>query len=227
MTGARPRWTGRSLDGEREWGVTALQAVEEMDAGPIWGSRTFPIDPTEPPRKSSLYSGPVADAAIELVHEIVVKAADPAFVPAPLDYRRPDVRGRLRPTMRQSDREFSWSDPTATIVRRIRAADGSPGVRTTLAGTAGVGVRRPPRSGAPRASRATSCAAATARCSSAPATATIWIGHVRRAGPAGAEAAGHHGAARSAGAAYRWRSPAADDTGTGRSATGAAARSAC
>ena len=31
-------------DGAPEWGVTALQAVEEMDAGPIWGTRTFPID---------------------------------------------------------------------------------------------------------------------------------------------------------------------------------------
>ena len=69
------------VDGEREWGVTALQAVEEMDAGPIWGSRTVPIDPTEPPRKGNLYCGPVADAAIELVHEIVGKATDPAFVP--------------------------------------------------------------------------------------------------------------------------------------------------
>ncbi len=35
---------------------------------------------------------------------------------------------RCEPT----DRQFSWSDDTATIVRRIRAADGSPGVRTTL-----------------------------------------------------------------------------------------------
>ena len=26
--------------GETRWGVTALQAVEEMDAGPIWGSRS-------------------------------------------------------------------------------------------------------------------------------------------------------------------------------------------
>ena len=115
------------IDGEPAWGVTALQAVEEMDAGPIWATRTFPLDPAEPPRKSALYNGPVADAAIELVHEVVAKAADPAFVPEPLDYRRPDVRGRLRPTMRQADREFSWSDPTATILRRIRAADGSPG----------------------------------------------------------------------------------------------------
>ena len=118
-------------DGASRWGVTALQAVEEMDAGPIWGTRTFPID-GDPPVKSSLYNGPVADAAIELIGEVVDKAADPAFEPEPLDERRPDVIGRLRPAMRATDRHFSWCDDTATIVRRIRAADGSPGVRTTL-----------------------------------------------------------------------------------------------
>ena len=41
---------------EPSWGVTALQAVEEMDAGPIWGYRTFTL-PADPPRKSSLYNG--------------------------------------------------------------------------------------------------------------------------------------------------------------------------
>jgi putative two-component system hydrogenase maturation factor HypX/HoxX len=117
--------------GESRWGVTALQAVEEMDAGPIWGTRAIDLAPTAM-RKSSLYNGPVADAAIELIHEVVAKAADPAFQPEPLDYRQPDVVGRLRPAMRLADREFSWSDPTDTILRRIRAADGSPGARTTL-----------------------------------------------------------------------------------------------
>jgi putative two-component system hydrogenase maturation factor HypX/HoxX len=120
-------------DAEARWGVTALQAVEEMDAGPIWGWRTFPL-PIEPPRKSSLYNGAVADAAVDLVREVVAKAADPSFVPEPLDHRRSDVIGRLRPMMRQPDREFSWSESTAHIARRIRAADGSPGVRTTLCG---------------------------------------------------------------------------------------------
>src|SRR4051794_32456018 len=48
------------------WGVTALQAVEEMDAGPIWATRTFRM-PAAAPRKSALYNGPVADAAMECV----------------------------------------------------------------------------------------------------------------------------------------------------------------
>jgi putative two-component system protein, hydrogenase maturation factor HypX/HoxX len=120
-------------DAEPRWGVTALQAVEQMDAGPIWGSRTFPM-PAEPPRKASLYNGPVADAAIELVREVVAKAADPSFRPEPLEDGRPDVPGRLRPMMRQADREFAWADSTDHILRRIRAADGSPGIRTVLCG---------------------------------------------------------------------------------------------
>jgi putative two-component system hydrogenase maturation factor HypX/HoxX len=115
------------------WGVTAVQAVEEMDAGDIWASRTFPL-PAEPPAKSALYNGPVADAAVELIHEVVRKAADPAFVPTPLDYGRPDVWGRLRPPLRQPDRAFDWSDASEHIVRRIRAADGSPGVLTVVSG---------------------------------------------------------------------------------------------
>ncbi len=117
--------------GESRWGVTALQAVEEMDAGPIWGSRTFPLEPGEL-RKSAVYNGPIADAAIDLISEVVAKAADPSFTPEPLDYTNPDVIGRLRPAMRASDRQFSWSDPTNEILRRIRAADGSPGAPTTI-----------------------------------------------------------------------------------------------
>ncbi|MFB4278195.1 enoyl-CoA hydratase-related protein [Nonomuraea sp. MTCD27] len=122
-------------EAEPEWGVTALQAVEEMDAGPIWGYRTFPVPAPidgEPPRKSALYNGPVADAAVELVAEVAAKAGDASFAPAPLDYRSPEVRGRLRRAMRHGDREFSWLEPTADIVRRVRAADGAPGGRTRL-----------------------------------------------------------------------------------------------
>jgi putative two-component system hydrogenase maturation factor HypX/HoxX len=121
------------MDAEPVWGVTALQAVEEMDAGPIWGTRSFSLLTQ---RKSDLYNGAVTEAALELVHEVVAKAADPSFAPEPLDPRRPDVPGRLRPIARQADRAFDWSAPSEHILRRIRAADGSPGVRSELCGMA-------------------------------------------------------------------------------------------
>ncbi|HVH21244.1 MAG TPA: enoyl-CoA hydratase-related protein [Pseudonocardia sp.] len=164
-------------EAETSWGVTALQAVEEMDAGPIWGYRTFPL-PADPPRKSSLYNGAVTQAAIELVHEVVTKAADRAFRPRELNYSDPDIRGKLRPLMHQSDRAFSWTDPTSTIVRRIRAADGSPGVRAIINGTA-VSVfdahPGPALSGTPGALLQRSRGAALVRTGDG----SVWIGHVR------------------------------------------------
>ena len=126
-------------EGARAWGVTALQAVEEMDAGPIWATRTFVL-PAAAPRKSSLYNGPVADAALECIHEVLAKAADPAFQPVPTCDLPTEVPGGeipktgLRPLMRQPDREFDWAQPSEHILRRIRAADGAPGVRTEVAG---------------------------------------------------------------------------------------------
>ena len=49
--------------------------------------------------------------------------------------RVPYVRGCLRPPMRQADRAIDWMrDRTAMIVRKIRAADGAPGVLGKLLG---------------------------------------------------------------------------------------------
>lgn len=170
-------------EGVPEWGVTALQAVEEMDAGPIWGWRTFPL-PEQPPKKSSVYNGPVAEAAVALVHEVVAKAADPYFLPEPLDYERPEVTGRLRPAMRQDDRAFRWSDPTSRILRRVRAADGAPGVRTTLCG---VEVRVFDAEEGPRVSAEPGTVAARSggRVLVATGDGGLWIGHLTVGAPGG------------------------------------------
>ncbi|MDF3313516.1 enoyl-CoA hydratase-related protein [Rhodococcus sp. T2V] len=122
------------MDGAPVWGVTALQATQEFDGGPVWAHREFPM-PAEPMRKSALYNGPVADAAIACILEVIEKATDPGYVPTPLEaIGRPIPGTRPRPAMTQQIRAFSWSDPAADIVRRIRAADGSPGVRTQING---------------------------------------------------------------------------------------------
>ncbi|MFN0282037.1 MAG: enoyl-CoA hydratase-related protein [Kineosporiaceae bacterium] len=167
------------MDAAPVWGVTAVEAVEEMDAGPIWGSRTFPLGGSS--RKSDLYNTAVTDAAVELVHEVVARAADPSFVPEPLDHRRADVIGRLRPSVRQADRAFCWSDRSELILRRIRAADGSPGVRSELAGLP-VAVFDAHASGS-TGSPGQEPGAVTGRRHGAVQVATgdgaIWVGHLR------------------------------------------------
>lgn len=120
------------MDGEREWGVTALQAVEEMDAGDIWATETFAMRNAS---KASIYRNEVTDAAIRCIFMTIERFRGKSFVPEPLDYNRLDVRGRLRPTMKQADRTIDWQlDATETIIRKINAADSSPGLRTDLCG---------------------------------------------------------------------------------------------
>jgi putative two-component system protein, hydrogenase maturation factor HypX/HoxX len=122
------------LLGVPTWGVTVLQAIGEMDAGPIWASHTFRMPP-RPVSKSSLYRGEVTEAAVRAVREAVANFAAGDRAPEPLDYRRPEVSGMLRPAVRQVDRRIDWTgDSTAEIARKVRAADSSPGVLNTLLG---------------------------------------------------------------------------------------------
>ncbi|MBV2152473.1 hydrogenase maturation protein [Kitasatospora sp. SUK 42] len=119
-------------EGARHWGVTVLQAVEEMDAGDIWASVEFPVPDCG---KSELYRGEVADAAVEAVLLAVQRYQGGLFTPEPLDYGRPDVQGELRPFLRQDVRRIDWQhDDTATVLRKLRAADSQPGVLDELYG---------------------------------------------------------------------------------------------
>ncbi|MBF6334137.1 hydrogenase maturation protein [Nocardia transvalensis] len=119
-------------EGAQEWGVTVLQAVAEMDAGPIWASEPFPVTPCG---KSELYRNEVADAAVRAVLLAVERFAAGGFDPEPLDYGRPDVQGRLRPYHTQEFRRIDWTaDDTATVLRTLRAADSQPGVLDELYG---------------------------------------------------------------------------------------------
>jgi putative two-component system hydrogenase maturation factor HypX/HoxX len=171
-------------EGAPHWGVTALQAVEETDAGPIWATRTFPL-PAAPPRRSALANGPVADAAMECIAEVVAKAADPAFQPVPTDRMPTVVPGtRRRPPMTQADRGFDWGQRTEHIMRRLRAADGSPGVRTEVGGLevfaydAYVGLARAAHPGELLCRRQGAVLVGTG-------DGSIWLGHLRSAAPGG------------------------------------------
>lgn len=112
------------------WGVTALQAVEDMDAGPVWSTCEFNLP--QGLRKSELYNGPVSDAAIRCIRDVVDKFID-GYEPVPVEHH-PRVMGHLQPNMNQADRTFGWHDCSRFIKRCIDAADGQPGVLASLAG---------------------------------------------------------------------------------------------
>ena len=120
------------MNGEEEWGVTALQAVEEMDAGDIWATATFK---TRKASKASIYRREVTRAANKAMLEAVERIESRTFVPEPLDYSKPDVRGQLRPLMKQHVRAIDWEhDNVECIINKINAGDSAPGVLDTING---------------------------------------------------------------------------------------------
>jgi putative two-component system hydrogenase maturation factor HypX/HoxX len=106
--------------GAETWGVTVLQAVAEMDAGPVWAAVPFRIPPGV--SKSDVYRGELADAASLAVHRAVRRFA------AGERPRRPDT-STTRGPFPQHLRRVDWTaDTTERISTLLRAADSSPGV---------------------------------------------------------------------------------------------------
>ena len=113
--------------GERDWGVTVLQANGEPDAGRVWATRGFAMRGVG---KTSLYRHEVRHAAIEALVEAVERIIH-GDGEQPQEHRSLElaVTGRARPLMTQSVRAINWNaDSTDTIVRKIRAGEGHPGV---------------------------------------------------------------------------------------------------
>ena len=154
--------------GMGEWGVTVLEATGEVDGGDIWGTRNFRTRETG---KSSIYRHEVRRAAIASLLDAMA-ALETRRQPRRLDYADPTVVGRPRPLIRQPERAIDWTaDSTETVVRRIRAAEGHPGVLDTIAGARVPPLRRPPRARPARPCPARSSPPATAASAAPPSTA--------------------------------------------------------
>lgn len=120
------------MNDEKEWGVTVLQAVEEMDAGSIWATSTFKM---RQGGKASIYRREVTRAAITAMLRAVARIESGNYVPEPLDYSKSEVTGQLRPLMKQASRKIDWeTDHVATIIKKINSADSAPGVLDVIEG---------------------------------------------------------------------------------------------
>ncbi len=117
---------------EKQWGVTVLQAEAEMDAGPVWATNNFVMREAS---KSSLYRNEVTSTALEAVLEALTKVEKGGGALLSQSARPNRPRGQWQPAMKQKDRVINWqSDDTQTVLRKIRSADGMPGLRDELFG---------------------------------------------------------------------------------------------
>jgi putative two-component system protein, hydrogenase maturation factor HypX/HoxX len=117
---------------ETEWGVTILQADDEMDAGDIWSSPVFKMRAAS---KAAIYRREVGHAALQGILDTLARIERGDLTPEPLNYADPKVFGKLRPLMKQTERRIDWAhDPVKTIINKIHAADSCPGVLDTLYG---------------------------------------------------------------------------------------------
>ena len=161
--------------GAHTWGVTVLEANGEFDAGRVWATREFRMRDVG---KSSIYRHEVRHAATEALLEAIARIVAKGCPPNALAGGA--AVGGARPLMRQAVRAIDWqSDSTDAVLRKIRAAEGHPGVLDEVKGDAFhlFGAHRERalrgRSGEIVATRAGAICRAT--CDGA-----VWITHLKR-----------------------------------------------
>jgi putative two-component system hydrogenase maturation factor HypX/HoxX len=117
------------LEGRATWGTTLIEANATFDAGDIWATRNFDLRPAA---KSSVYRDEVTEAAVACVIEAIGKIEGGATSGRPFSAAAPDG-GRWRPAIKIAERVIDWSvDTTATVLRKLYAASGQPGIPDSI-----------------------------------------------------------------------------------------------
>ena len=117
------------LEGEKRWGVTLIEARDEMDGGPVWAWREFAMRAAT---KASLYRREVAQCALECVFEALARL-QPGETSAPMPANR--GAGRARAPCGAEERRIDFGrHGVEDALRIVRASDGSPGALIPLFG---------------------------------------------------------------------------------------------
>ena len=117
------------LQEKKTWGVTILQAAEKMDTGAIWASNKFEVRAVT---KAEIYRDEVTQMASIGILQAIENFESADFIPEELDYSNNNITGKWNPKTTQKDYAFSWDNDAMSIIRKINAADSSPGVLISL-----------------------------------------------------------------------------------------------
>jgi methionyl-tRNA formyltransferase len=114
-------------DGERETGVTIMQMVPALDAGPIILALRTPIEADETAGELQLR---LSELGAEAIIEALVLLDVGQAAAAPQDDALATHVGKIE----REDARLSWSSPCERVARLVRAYDPKPGAWTTLDG---------------------------------------------------------------------------------------------
>jgi methionyl-tRNA formyltransferase len=123
-----PRWRGAApieralMAGDEETGVTIIELVRELDAGPIAAQRAFPVGPED---DFGTVSASAGELAAELLHEAL---PEPQLRPQPTE--GVTYAEKIGP----EDRRLEWSRPPDELLNLIRALSPHIGARGELHG---------------------------------------------------------------------------------------------
>ncbi|RNI18164.1 methionyl-tRNA formyltransferase [Flexivirga caeni] len=139
-----PAWRGAApvqhaiLHGDEVTGATAFLLEEGMDTGPILGTMTETIRPTD---TSGDLLGRLADAGAGLLVAALDGLENGAITPVP----QPADGVSLAPKLTVADGEIRWQEPAFAIDRRVRGCTPAPGAWTTFRGARLKVIRAEPR----------------------------------------------------------------------------------
>jgi methionyl-tRNA formyltransferase len=115
------------LNGEKETGVSLMQLVKEMDAGPVYAQESIALTGSE--TKLDL-AAILLETGKELLIRSLPKIIDGSLVPFPQE----DTKATYDALIGKEDSIIDWQKPANRIEREIRAYAEWPKSRTTLAG---------------------------------------------------------------------------------------------
>lgn len=115
------------INGEENTGVTTMQLVEKMDAGPIYFQEQITIAPGE--TAGSLQSKLVPIGA-RLLLDTIRALKEQRLVPRAQD----EAHVSLAPMIKKEDGLIDWRRPALELERRVRGFDPWPGSYTSLHG---------------------------------------------------------------------------------------------
>lgn len=115
------------LNGDGETGVSIMQLLPKMDAGPVYSITPYVLSGTE--TQSELYER-LGDIGAKQLVGILPKIIDGTLQATPQD----ESDASYCHLIQKSDGVIDWSKPAQQIERQIRAFNGWPGSRTVISG---------------------------------------------------------------------------------------------